>query len=77
MFGNIGGMKRGTINHPKTLMLAETLGVHHLTAVGILEALWHWTATYAPKGDIGRYPDAIIASGAGFAGVFIQKGRAK
>lgn len=58
-------MKRGTIQHPKTGMLAEALAVPHLMAVGILESLWHWTATYAWRGDIGRWSDAVIRQGVG------------
>ncbi len=56
-------MKRGTIEHPKTLMLADALKIRHLEAVGVLESLWHWAAKYAPRGDIGRYSNAMIASG--------------
>ena len=32
-------MKRGTIEHPKMAMLAEALGIPHLHAVGVMEAL--------------------------------------
>lgn len=60
-------MKRGTIEHPKMKRLARTLGVHHLTAVGIMEAIWHWTAKYAPCGDIGKHSDEDIADGIGFS----------
>lgn len=56
-------MKRGTIDHPKTLMLADLLNIHLLTAAGLLEALWHWTASRTPRGDVGRYPNVIIARG--------------
>ena len=35
-------MKRGTIEHPKTVMLQMLLGCSRLEAVGILEALFHW-----------------------------------
>ena len=31
-------------------------------AIGYLEMLWHFTARYAPRGDIGRYPDKRIAA---------------
>ena len=54
-------MKRGTIDHPKTAMLADTLGLELFAAVGLLECLFHFTAQYARRGDIGRYPDNIIA----------------
>ena len=56
-------MKRGTIQHPKTLALARELNCEILLAVGVLESLWHWCATYAPQGDIGKYPDEMIAEG--------------
>jgi len=29
--------------------------------MGILEAMWHFTARYAPQGDIGRHADLVIA----------------
>ena len=56
-------MKRGTIEHPKTLQLASVLNIRLLEAVGLLESLWHWTAKYSPRGDIGQYPDEFIAHG--------------
>ena len=48
-------MKRGTPRHPKTLALAKAANISVPTAVGYLELLWHFTAEYAPQGDIGRY----------------------
>ena len=47
-------MKRGTITHPKTKRLARVLGIPLLHAVGVLESLWHWTAQYAPTGDVSK-----------------------
>jgi hypothetical protein len=35
-------------------------------AVGILESLWHFTAEFAPRGDIGRYTNKRIAAGCGW-----------
>jgi hypothetical protein len=55
-------MKRGTPEHPKTKLLAQLLNVDLSTAVGLLELLWHFTAKYAPQGDIGRYSDKQIAA---------------
>lgn len=46
-------MKRGTPNHPKVLALASLLGIEHLHAVGVLEALWHWVGAAAPTGALG------------------------
>jgi hypothetical protein len=56
-------LKRGTPEHPKTTCLATFLGVNRITAVGILELLWHFTAKYAPRGDIGRFDNTHIAAG--------------
>lgn len=56
-------MKRGTPDHPKTLALMEALACPRPMAVGVLELLWHFTARYAPQGDIGRWSDANIAAG--------------
>lgn len=57
-------MKRGGIEHPKTCSLALALGISRAQAVGHREALFHWTAKYAPRGDVGRWPDELIAAGA-------------
>lgn len=54
-------MKRGTPDHPKVAYLASLLNVPTYSAVGILELLWHFTARYAPQGDIGKHPDSVIA----------------
>ncbi len=54
-------MKRGTIEHPKTQMLADLLGIPLLHAVGIIESLFHWTAKYVRTGAIGSCTNAVIA----------------
>lgn len=54
-------MKRGCPDHPKTIAFARTLGVPRYAAVGLLEMLWHWTAKYAPRGDVGRFSDGQLA----------------
>ena len=54
-------MKRGTIEHPKTEMLAELLGIELGYAVGILEALFHFTSKYARRGNIGSWDNKTIA----------------
>ena len=56
-------MKRNTPEHPKTLALMKALSISRLAALGLLEALWHFTARYAPQGDIGRWSDDHIANG--------------
>lgn len=61
-------MKRGGPGHPKTAALAALLQIDGYAAVGILECLFHWSAVYARQGDIGRHPDAAIASGIGWKG---------
>lgn len=71
-------MKRGTADHPKTLMLAAELrkvyAAHRKSslfggkaeAVGLLELLWDWASKYAIQGDIGKWPDDVIAQGIGW-----------
>jgi hypothetical protein len=59
-------MKRGTTEHPKMMMLASVLGIQKWGAVGLMESVWHFTAKYAPQGDIGKYSDEMIAAGIGW-----------
>ena len=61
-------MKRGTPTHPKTLLLAHTLGIPVYSAVGLLESLFHFVARYARNGDVGRWPDSAIAEALGWDG---------
>ncbi len=61
-------MKRGTPDHPKTLRLMEELQCSKVVAVGVLELLWHFTSTYAPRGDIGRFTAVQIAKAIGWDG---------
>lgn len=55
-------MKRGAISHPKLELLATILECGHAAAIGHYEALLHFTAQFAPAGDIGKWPDSIIAA---------------
>ena len=55
-------MKRGTPDHPKVVRLAKVLGVRRYVAVGLLEMLWHLTARYTPRGDVGKWSDDEIAT---------------
>ncbi len=55
-------MKRGTPTHPKMAELAKRLHIPLPHAVGIMEMIWHFTAQYAPDGDIGKFPDERIAN---------------
>ncbi len=54
-------MKHGTPRHPKMVDFAKKLGIPRVVAVGTLELLWHATAEFAPRGDIGRHSDHAIA----------------
>lgn len=59
-------MKRGTPDHPKFLKLCQVLRLQKYEAAGLLEMLWHFTAKWAPQGDIGKYPDSAIAEAVGW-----------
>lgn len=61
-------MKRKTPDHPKFRTLQKALRLPDYSIVGLLELLWHFTADFAPQGDIGRYPDARIAEGCRWGG---------
>lgn len=61
-------MKRGTPDHPKLLDFAALLELPRWGAVGILESLFHFAATYAHAGDIGRHSDGAIARGLDWRG---------
>lgn len=62
-------MKRGTIDHPKLRALVAALCVTgRYQAVGILESLWHFTALYAWRGDVGKHSDAAITEWIGWTG---------
>ncbi|MCU1339310.1 MAG: hypothetical protein JWO19_4891 [Bryobacterales bacterium] len=63
-----GNLKRGTPRHPKVSHLRELLKISLPTAIGYLELLWHFTAEFAPQGDIGRYSDARIEAGLSWTG---------
>ena len=61
-------MKRGATEHPKMADLARRLNVPIYVAVGVMECLWHWTAKYAPAGDVGKWGLAGIAKGVNWDG---------
>lgn len=54
-------MKRGTIEHAKMDRLAKCLNIPRYSAVGIMESLWHMTASKAPTGDISKLAAEDIA----------------
>jgi hypothetical protein len=43
-------------------MLAAMLDLPRWGAVGLLEMLWHFTARYSPRGDVGKHSDRQIAA---------------
>jgi hypothetical protein len=60
-------VKKGTLDHWKTLALASALHMHGRYRVGgLLEALWHFTAAYCPNGQIGQIPPAALAAWIGY-----------
>lgn len=64
--------KRGVGDHPKTLELAEQLGIPVCYAVGVLELFWHWVAKQKPHGDLSEVKPAAIAHGIRFPGTGIE-----
>lgn len=54
-------MIRGTLEHPKFLDLQARLDVPRYRVAGLLECLWHFTARYAPEGDVGKWQNRAIA----------------
>lgn len=59
-------MKRGATDHPKMLAFAQALNVPVYAAIGLVESLIHWTARYAPRGNVGKWTDDVIARGLGW-----------
>lgn len=62
MNGSERKMKRGTIEHPKMAMLCKALNVPRYAAVGLMESLWHATAKYHRRGNIGAWTNEKIAN---------------
>lgn len=54
-------MKLDALDHPKTWDLADRLGIGLAQTLGHLTLLWAFAARKAPRGDIGKWPDAAIA----------------
>src|SRR4051794_32000122 len=61
-------MKRGGPEHPKTKRLMALLSLPLYSAVGLLELLFHFTARYAPEGNVGKWSNDQIALAAGYDG---------
>ncbi len=55
-------MKRETLRHPKTIHLAALLDVDRPTALGYLTLLWDYTGEVAIQGNIGKWPNDVIAA---------------
>jgi hypothetical protein len=52
--------KRTVLDHPKFMKLKATLHQPKGATLGWLESVWHFTAKFAPQGNIGKYEDADI-----------------
>lgn len=61
-------MKRPAFNCSKMGDLKHFLNLPQYQAVGLLDMLWHLTATEAQPGDIGRIPDKRICRYLGYEG---------
>jgi len=48
--------------------LALLLGLKRYEVVGLMESLWHFAASYAKRGDIGRWTNHAIASAIEWSG---------
>lgn len=59
---------RGTLEHPKTLALADALGIMDCFALGILEAFWHHVGKYHEDGDVTDLRPSIFARSIRYAG---------
>jgi hypothetical protein len=53
------------LNHPKLLMVCQTLGVDRPTMIGHLHILWWWCIDYAIDGEL-HFTNAQISQGAGW-----------
>lgn len=53
--------KRGVLDHEKTIMLADCLGIVEPFALGVLEAFWQWVAKFRPSGDLTTTQPALMA----------------
>jgi hypothetical protein len=51
---------RAVPEHPKFARLKRTLRISKFEALGLLEALWHFTGKFAPRGNVGKFTDLEI-----------------
>ena len=61
-------MLRKAHESPKLKRLKRRLQIPQYQVVGLLESLWHMTATQAPRGDIGKWSNEDIAAHLEWAG---------
>jgi hypothetical protein len=68
-------VKRETLRHPKTYDLAARLKTDRPAVLGRLQLLWDYTGEVATRGDIGKWPNAVIAAACEWTGApdeFVQ-----
>jgi len=53
---------RAVPEHPKFARLKKSLGISKFEALGLLEALWHFTGKFAPRGNVGKFSNEEIES---------------
>lgn len=51
---------RAVPEHPKFAALKASLGLTKFQTLGLLEALWHFTGRFSPRGNVGRFTDLQI-----------------
>jgi hypothetical protein len=51
---------KAVLDHPKFASLKALLKLGKAFTLGLLEALWHFTARYTPAGNVGKYRDDEI-----------------
>ena len=59
---------RAVPDHPKFAELMAVLNLSKFAALGILEAVWHFTGRFTPQGNIGKYSDQAIEMWVGWNG---------
>lgn len=59
---------RAVPEHPKFAALKAELKLSKFQALGLLEALWHFTGRFAPRGNIGKFTDRQIEAWLEWAG---------
>lgn len=60
--------KAKTLEHPKTLDLADALGIMDCFALGVMEAFWHHVAAYYMDGDITNMKPSVMARSIRYSG---------